>query len=362
MPNDDEDVIIVSGTGFGQERDISAVESSNEGYTVTVSQPWNVVPDATSQVQIVDQPERFVVYDNNQSGTVAWLDSSDWTANCGFQPYQGGTDLVIDGNTYTNKRAGINFMTVPGNNDGSTGGTRLWWCMVLNNTFDNTGIVDNSDANNPSTVVGPQILADLWRNNTVNTVLDTAFDEGGKGDINPGPDSIALEIFDKNQATNVPVGYSLCQGINSQNTVLYENDFSLGTAAASGSSALQFGTLDTDMAGRGGSGDGWAGPWYDGINGSTTSFMVGQQLSYSAAGYSNTGNGSGPTDGSVGQAAATSGWTNFSDRLLATPLTGTIWVSALVNRDEAQNIAIGFTPDCTARTTPLSAWAAAIRP
>ena len=355
-PNDDEELIIVGGTGFGQVRDISSVASSNEGYTATVTQPWNVVPDATSQLQIVDQPERFVVYDNNQSGTTAWLNSSAWTANCGFQPYQGATDMVIDGNTYTNERAGINFMTVPGGNDGNNGGTRLWWCMVLNNTFNNTGVVDNSDANDPtSTVVGPQILADLWRNNTVNTVLDAAFDEGGKDAINTGPGSIALEIFDKNQATNVPVGYSLCQGVNSQDAVLYQNNFSLGTAAASGSAALQFGTLDPDMAGRGGTGApgtpglGWSGPWYDGnqYNNPTTSYMDGQQLSYSAAGYSNTGNGSGPTDGSVGQTAATSDWTNFSDRLLTTPLTGTIWVSALVNRDEAQNIAIGLTPDCT---------------
>ena len=73
-----------------------------------------------------------------------------------------------------------------------------------------------------------------------------------------------------------------------------------------------------------------------------TSFIDGQQLSYSAAGYSNAGNGSGPTDGCVGQTVATSGWSSFSDRFLATPLTGTIWVSALVNLAEAQNIAIGL--------------------
>ena len=60
--------MIVGGTGFGQVRDIASVAVSNQGYTVTLTQPWNVVPDATSQLQLVEQPERIVIYQNNQSG------------------------------------------------------------------------------------------------------------------------------------------------------------------------------------------------------------------------------------------------------------------------------------------------------
>ena len=90
---------------------------------------------------------------------------------------------MVDDNTYTNERGGVNLLTATPN---GAVGTRVWWCTVENNTFNNVSIVDNADPYDDNRA-GPQILADVWRDNTINTAPDAVFDEGSKGSTTATP-------------------------------------------------------------------------------------------------------------------------------------------------------------------------------
>ncbi|HEX7010548.1 MAG TPA: hypothetical protein VF184_11230 [Phycisphaeraceae bacterium] len=112
---------------------------------------------------------------------------------------------------------------------------------------------------------------------------------------------------------------------------------SLGLASAAWAETITeyfngYGESTVDLSGLGAAGDGWSTGWIDNTN---PDYVPGTQLTYTAAGYSNAGNESGPDDGAAVYGGGTAGSIVRRGVGEFPGLGGTIWVSALVRISEA---------------------------
>lgn len=78
--------VITKGRGLGQVRRV--VASDKETNTITIDEPWDIVPDETSQFAVIVLIEGLTMYNN-------WCD----TALKGYWLYQDSYDCVVAGNT-----------------------------------------------------------------------------------------------------------------------------------------------------------------------------------------------------------------------------------------------------------------------
>ncbi|CAD7044457.1 polygalacturonase [Pseudorhizobium endolithicum] len=98
------DLVIIGGRGAGQYRRITSVE----GATVTLREPWNVVPDPTSRFAIAATASKAVIYANDLQGRESFSEhDSDST---GVLLYGNVYDVVVDSNRISHMRHGM--MTV----------------------------------------------------------------------------------------------------------------------------------------------------------------------------------------------------------------------------------------------------------
>lgn len=107
-----------------------------------------------------------------------------------------------------------------------------------------------------------------------------------------------------------------------------------------------YGSGDVNLSGLGSTGGGWAGAW---ANDTGPNYQGGSQLTYTATGYSNLGNSSGTTDGRAHEGGGAT--TNIATRTLATGMTGTVWVSALMSDEGGADFAAALVLDVGAATT-----------
>lgn len=112
----------------------------------------------------------------------------------------------------------------------------------------------------------------------------------------------------------------------------------LGTGSAAHAATAtehfnDYGETRTDLIGRSGSETGWVGPW---ANNASPDYHPGVRLTYADPNYDNTPNGGNADDGAAG--VIVGGGVNsgqVATRSFAAPLTGTVWVSALLRYTEA---------------------------
>ena len=89
-----EEAVIVSGTGMGQNRMITA----ENGQTITVSPPWNIIPDTTSVMILTYGLSNVAVYDNYFGAKSYAPTNASCIASVGCEPYGNATDVVVDDN------------------------------------------------------------------------------------------------------------------------------------------------------------------------------------------------------------------------------------------------------------------------
>ncbi len=87
-----------------------------------------------------------------------------------------------------------------------------------------------------------------------------------------------------------------------------------------------YGTVNADLKGLGGAANGWYGAWTCSNATGWVNYVANHQLTYTDANYVNGGE-SGANDGCIG--LGSSSYQNLR-RTVANPMTGTIWISALV--------------------------------
>jgi hypothetical protein len=98
-------LFVSAGKGAGQFREIKDFERKDGAVTFSLSEPWRVIPDASSRVNLMPAYRRVVIYDNfvdtgeliethKTHGVTFWFDSFD---------------NVVEGNTFRNLTSGIIF-------------------------------------------------------------------------------------------------------------------------------------------------------------------------------------------------------------------------------------------------------------
>lgn len=98
-------LFVSAGKGVGQFREVRSVDQTDGGYTFAVDEPWRVVPDETSRVNLAPAYRHITLYKNlvdtgklietmKSHGVTFWFDCFD---------------NVVDGNTFRNLTSGIIF-------------------------------------------------------------------------------------------------------------------------------------------------------------------------------------------------------------------------------------------------------------
>ncbi|MBW2523284.1 MAG: hypothetical protein JRI23_03875 [Deltaproteobacteria bacterium] len=93
---DESELVVVQGKGLGQRATIVAIDEG--AGTVTLSQPFRVIPDETSVVTVSRVVTDFVVYRTSLQGKADFAERE--TASSGVQPWGNSFDIVVDQSTF----------------------------------------------------------------------------------------------------------------------------------------------------------------------------------------------------------------------------------------------------------------------
>ncbi len=243
----DDEAVIVAGTGLGQHRVITGYDATS--HTITVSPPWNVLPDATSRIDCGFYLINVAAYHNTLQG------KSDFphrvTASAGIEPYGGDIDFIAADNTISQVRTGISSWDIADSSSGASELEPTFFNLYTGNSI--------SDSTNGLAVLGPFWTAgatnnpgigyfgNSFRRNTLNNlVYDTANNTGGLlaalSSDEPAATGVTFmqTVFEHNSGANMYSGFS-SSGMNGQlaNTIYYKNNLNRGTG--NGLAAVEFG-------------------------------------------------------------------------------------------------------------------------
>ena len=242
--------VIVAGDGLGQVRIITNFNASTN--TIAVDQPWNVIPDATSVINIVAEPENIAVYHNSLNGKSNYQTMN--TSSTGVQFAEGGFNLVVDDNTFSDLNTV--FCDSPVVGSGNTITQPMYWVLYQNNTATNCldavasilGFLSGTMLDN-----AVQVLGDEYRNNSFTNITSTSVDWSVNDTYSTGtqPEFIDYYVLDHNTVSGGQVGVGLTAQPSAGSAcpmVLYKNNFSLGGGTYSGSEGLYQAHAGADLA------------------------------------------------------------------------------------------------------------------
>ena len=234
-----QDLVVVGGRGAGQHRHIVASADS----TVTLDAPWNVVPDQTSRFALAAIASRVAIYDNNFDGRSTY--SKHDSDSTGVLLFGNVYDAVVDNNRISRMRHGMMTIALD-----STRGLAPYFLQYSNNTVSdsNSGLYVGTtfaDSGNSGIWGG---LGNVYRNNRFENLTHIGVEY--ETWAHDGSDYNGT-VFERNSFKSVPYGFvdayqliwtydgrfKSAPGSHSMkvNTILHENDFDRGSAAAHGS-------------------------------------------------------------------------------------------------------------------------------
>src|SRR5262249_10197708 len=150
---------------IGQHRAIQSTDFASGGTTLTLDQPWNVIPDATSRINIVTTIKQVAIYHNTLQGNSNFNVGS---ASSGVEIFQGGFDFVVARNTFSDFQWGINDFAYA-----DTSGSKeqpLYSNLYLDNTISNcTYGITSWDLGNPEGEAATH-LGNIYRNNSMSAI------------------------------------------------------------------------------------------------------------------------------------------------------------------------------------------------
>ncbi len=229
-----ESLVIVAGRGAGQHRAIVAVD----GGTVTLEEPWNLVPDRTSLIALAATASRAAVYRNSFEGRATY--DKHFSNSTAVLAYGNVYDLVVDNNRISQMRHGLAKSALD-----SRYGMSPFFVQYSNNTISNSfnGLYIGTTYTMGGEAAVWGGLGNVYRRNTFNNIanMGVAFDSWSYDGANYN-----ATIFDKNTFTNLPFGFidgfqliwsedsrfkpAPLRSSNKYNTVLYNNVFERGSA------------------------------------------------------------------------------------------------------------------------------------
>lgn len=192
-------VTVVVGTGLGQTREISGY---NRG-TITVAEPWNVIPDSNSILIIGPGLYRLAVYGNHFDGTENSIDLEWDCASTGVEPYGMNSDWIIDGNSFESLRQGISEFGMVEPHNGVYIVQPNYFNYIANNTMSNcyVGIERNLGFHRSASSYyrDPLVLGTMFRENKMNGCVRSAISCKIE-DHSKTEDFIEMTVWDKNSA------------------------------------------------------------------------------------------------------------------------------------------------------------------
>jgi hypothetical protein len=208
-------VIVIDGDGLGQMRTVASQSVSGNLVTLTLDQPWNLTPDAGSQLQIGTTVYNCV-YTDNSFQCAATADGANLDASTALELWSGGYGIVFDGNTTDGLHNGVLMCSCDTTNP-------CYFIQVADNEFDNcldAGICFQTMAGQ----TGPNFVGAVADENVIDDALEAgiALLRGGQGE------SVSLAMIENNLISGSPLGVQV--GPDPE-TLLYDNDLAANTEA-----------------------------------------------------------------------------------------------------------------------------------
>ncbi|MGD0766814.1 MAG: glycosyl hydrolase family 28-related protein [Tepidisphaeraceae bacterium] len=224
--------IVVAGDGVGEYVPISSYNPTTG--VITLAGTWAALPDSTSVIRVGLVIHNIAVYDNLLQGK-----GVTETASAGVEFWGTAINCVVDSNTISNTRLGINDVAL------DSGGNVMpaYFNLFQNNTITNaeSGFwVENDGTSNEIGNVGS-----VFRFNHISMlspgyagILLRDYDYFGSRDGDTSGSPFYL-IFEGNIVSSAPVALDVANfGTATTYLTLVDNTFSLGSAAAAGSIGL----------------------------------------------------------------------------------------------------------------------------
>lgn len=200
---------IVGGRGLGQHRRIT---SSRPDGSLLLASPWTVAPDAASQLVVGAYFEKAVLYQNRLQGKREPRE----TASCGIQAYSGVFDLVADGNTLSDLRAGLNNWAIM---DKPAGFQPCYFHLYQNNRILDCLHASGTRFSNFTSLspgTGACILGATYRRNVLEGLIQDGFS------VDSGQSRIEDTIVEHNRGAGLSEKAALPRGTSS---IVYKNKF-----------------------------------------------------------------------------------------------------------------------------------------
>jgi hypothetical protein len=235
------EAIIVQGKGLGQHRTITGWNSGTK--TITLDKAWNVIPDATSAVNIQRVSMRAAIYHNTLDGVSPVVDSP---STQGLVVGAGCYDIVADYNTLSDLRYGINTGAGAKTDVSPNLTLPAYFNLFTRNTITNNKYAVYSSVGGFASAGvdgGTALFGQVFRDNTITTpalyALQLVSSWNGAGE------AMQMNIYEGNTGTNIPIAFDCTPGTYDaliDNTLFYKNNFDRGTAALVGSKGINFAT------------------------------------------------------------------------------------------------------------------------
>jgi hypothetical protein len=234
--------VVVAGRGVGQYRQIESYDSDSG--ELTLYRPWDIQPDETSTVAVVQSVNRMVVYDNELDGRDRLWQTEEEVAASGITMFGNALDMVVDGNTMRKLQGGIATFSLPYGSDQTAG--KQYFHQYRNNTFEQirTPIEYRGNLGNEQATSGPSGLGWSIRNNAVDTAPERAVK------FIEIPDGMSYRLLDlvtleNNTLRNLPRGVEI-EGTNDSNgaVALLGNTIERGSADENGSVGVKIPSTD----------------------------------------------------------------------------------------------------------------------
>lgn len=216
--------LIVAGDGVGEYAPISSYNAATG--VITLATPWTATPDSTSVVRVGEIFDNIAVYDNNLQGK-----GITNTASTGVQFWGGAINCVVDDNTISDTRYGIDDAGL----DGSGNVLPDYFNVIQNNTINDALVgvlVWNDGTSDEIGNVGAAIRFNQINLPSANSIAFYLRDVDTQG-------SPFYLIIEGNTVTAAAIGVDILDfGTAPTYLTLSNNSFALGAAPAAGSIGL----------------------------------------------------------------------------------------------------------------------------
>ncbi|GEO03937.1 hypothetical protein AAE02nite_16010 [Adhaeribacter aerolatus] len=205
-------VAIVKGRGLGQTRRII----TNSGGIITLDEPWNVLPDASSYMVVGDFADRIAIYKNYFDGKDRASTSPTHIAAAAVEPFGGSFNVIADNNIMNDLRQGIaNWST-----QHTTGMDPNYFNLFTNNTMRNVRWGMYNEVGRFSRNEGTFMLGITYRNNTVESAVVSGF----YNSLPQASGVLNASVYEHNAINNAPQGLITGQ-VGLANLLFYKNNF-----------------------------------------------------------------------------------------------------------------------------------------